>query len=72
MIANQTKVEQRQEVAVTDGLGTVVFQGVFYGSGLFGTVLVGAWAASCLVGGMIAAGGPAKLALSWFQATTGI
>ncbi len=74
MVSNQSKAQQRQGqgALVTDGLGTALFEGIFYGIGLLGTAMVGAWALSCLIAGMIAAGGPVKLAMSWFQAVTGM
>lgn len=34
--------------------------------------LIGLWAVACFVGGMVAAGGPLRMAKSWFQALTGM
>ena len=35
-------------------------------------LLVGLWAAACIVGGMIAIGGPIALVRGWFSAVTGL
>lgn len=35
-------------------------------------VLVGLWAAACIVGGMIVIGGPIALVKGWFYAVTGL
>jgi hypothetical protein len=72
MESNQTRVQQRQGALATDGLGTALFEGAFFGLGLLSTVLVGTWTTSCLVGGIIAASGPAQFATSWFKAVTGM
>lgn len=44
--------------------GMVVSLGVVSG-------LIGAWTAACLLGGLIASGGPLSLLKSWFSAVTG-
>jgi hypothetical protein len=72
MESNQTRVQQRQGVLATEGLGTALFEGAFFGFGLLSTVLAGTWTTSCLVGGIIAANGPAQLATSWFRAVSGM
>jgi len=38
---------------------------------IFG-VAVGLWSLACLVGGLVAAGGPFALAASWFRAVSGV
>jgi len=35
-------------------------------------LLVGLWVAACIVGGMIAIGGPIALVKGWFSAVTGL
>jgi len=36
------------------------------------SALIGIWAVSCFIGGLISAGGPAQLAYSWFMAANGL
>lgn len=72
MDAYKNKVQSKSGVIVTDGLGSDVMQGIAAGAGILMAALVGAWAFSSLVAGVIAAGGPAKLVASWFQAVSGM
>lgn len=67
-----TKTKTRSSVLVTDGIGTDIMQGAAVGFGAMLAGLVGAWSVSCLVAGVIAAGGPIALVASWFGAVTGI
>ena len=66
------KTRTRNSVLVTDGVGTDIMQGAVVGVGAMVAGLVGAWAVSCLIAGVIAAGGPIALISSWFGAVTGI
>ncbi|OQX17081.1 MAG: hypothetical protein BWK76_10820 [Desulfobulbaceae bacterium A2] len=34
--------------------------------------LIAAWSIACLVGGMVASGGPLQLVVSWFTAVAGV
>jgi len=36
------------------------------------SVVMGAWAVACMIGGMVAAGGPFALARSWISAVIGM
>jgi hypothetical protein len=56
---------------VTDGLGNEVIKGAAAAVGAFGAGAVGIWAISCLVSGVVAAGGPLGLVKSWFMAVGG-
>lgn len=66
------KTRTKSNVLVTDGVGTDILQGAVVGLGAMAAGLAGAWAVSCLVAGVIAAGGPIALAVSWFGAVTGL
>ena len=66
------KTKTRSSALVTDGIGTDIMQGAAVGVGAMAAGLVGAWSVSCLVAGVIAAGGPIALVASWFGAVTGI
>ena len=66
------KTRTRSSALVTDGIGTDIMQGAVVGVGAMAAGLVGAWSVSCLVAGVIAAGGPLALVTSWFGAVTGI
>ncbi len=72
MELHKERVQSKSGLIVTDGLGSDVIQGVVTGAGILTAALVGAWAVSCLIGGVIAAGGPLKLVLGWFQAVSGM
>ncbi|HIJ78789.1 MAG: hypothetical protein OEY01_06920 [Desulfobulbaceae bacterium] len=69
---NTTRTRQHSNVIVTDGVGTDILQGTAVGVGAMAIGLVGAWALSCLVAGVIVAGGPLNLAASWFNAISGM
>ena len=56
---------------VTDGLGTEVIKGSVAAAGAVGVGAIGVWAVSCLVSGVMAAGGPLALGKSWFMAVGG-
>lgn len=66
------KIKTRNTALVTDGVGTDLIQGTAVGLGAMAAGLVGAWSVSCLVAGVIVAGGPIALVASWFGAVTGI
>jgi len=66
------KIKTRNTALVTDGVGTDIVQGAAVGLGAMAAGLVGAWSVSCLVAGVVVAGGPIALVASWFGAVTGI
>ncbi|HIJ77914.1 MAG: hypothetical protein OEY01_01230 [Desulfobulbaceae bacterium] len=69
---NTAKTKQLANAIVTDGIGTDIMQGTVVGVAAMTAGLVGAWSVSCLVSGIIAAGGPLGLVTSWFQAMSGM
>ncbi len=66
------RTKTRSNALVTDGVGSDIIQGAGVGLTAMAAGLVGAWSISCLVGGIIAAGGPSSLVASWFGAVTGM
>lgn len=66
------KTRTKNSALVTDGVGNDIMQGAVVGLGAMAAGLVGAWAVSCLVAGVIAAGGPLGLVSSWIGAVTGM
>ena len=66
------KIKTRNTAVVTDGVGTDIVQGAAVGVGAMAAGLVGAWSVSCLVAGVIVAGGPIAPFARWFWAGTGI
>ena len=66
------RTKTRSNALVTDGVGTDIIQGAGVGLAAMAAGLVGAWSVSCLVGGIIVAGGPVALVASWFGAVTGM
>jgi len=66
------RTKTRSNALVTDGIGTDIMQGAVVGLGAMVAGLVGAWSVSCLIAGVIAAGGPLALVTSWFGAVTGM
>ena len=66
------KTKIKSNALATAGVGTDTLQGAVVGLGAMAAGLVGAWALSCLVAGVIVAGGPVALVASWFGAVTGI
>ena len=69
---NITKTKEFSNAIVTDGVGTDILQGTAVGAVVMTAGLIGAWAVSCLVSGIIVAGGPINLATSWFNAISGM
>ena len=67
-----TKTKADSSTLVTDGIGTDILQGTFVGTGAMVAGLIGAWSLSCIVAGVIAAGGPLALVTSWFRAISGM
>jgi hypothetical protein len=66
-IKQNESAKSAQQAQALDSLAqgsTLVMGGV--------SALIGIWAVSCFVGGMVSAGGPVKLAYSWFMAANGI
>ena len=67
-----TKTRAESSTLVTDGIGTDILQGTVVGTGAMAAGLIGAWSLSCIVAGVIAAGGPLALVTSWFRAVSGM
>ncbi|HIJ90329.1 MAG: hypothetical protein OEV89_06125 [Desulfobulbaceae bacterium] len=66
------KTKTRSNVVASDVIGTGIIRGAAVGFGAMAAGLVGAWSVSCLVAGIIAAGGPLGLVTSWLGAVAGI
>ncbi|HIJ78361.1 MAG: hypothetical protein OEY01_04075 [Desulfobulbaceae bacterium] len=66
-----TKQKVETSILVTDGIGTDIMQGAAVGVAAMAVGLIGAWSLSCLVAGVITAGGPMALVSSWFNAVSG-
>jgi hypothetical protein len=69
----QVKSRTRQKLAgalVTDGVGNEVLTGSAIAVGAFAVGSIAAWAVSCFVAGIVAAGGPLALIQNWWSAVT--
>ena len=66
-----SKTKSLTDSLVTDGIGTDILQGSALGIGAMIVGLIGAWAVSSLVAGLVTAGGPLELVSSWFKAVSG-
>lgn len=64
--------ERLASVLVTDGIGTDILKGSAVATGALAVGVVGAWAVSCMIAGVIEAGGPLALVSAWIGAVTGI
>jgi hypothetical protein len=65
------KVEKtRSSDHVHAGLDTLAQNSTLVMGGV--SALIGIWAVSCFIGGLVSAGGPLKLAYSWFMAANGL
>lgn len=62
---NNTRVDDSSNAKAEVSKGTIAAMGVV-------PTLIGIWAVSCFVGGLIASGGPVALVKSWFSAITGM
>ena len=71
-LSMMTKTRAESSTLVTDGIGTDLIQGTVVGTGAMAAGLIGAWSLSCMVAGVIAAGGPLALVTSWFRAVSGM
>lgn len=67
-----TKKQENMRSAeqVQAGLDTLTQGGTLVMGGI--SALIGIWAVSCFIGGLVSAGGPVKLAFSWFMAANGL
>lgn len=67
------KVKSRlANTLVTDGIGNDILKGTAVATGAMAIGVIGAWAISCLVAGIIEAGGPLALVQYWFSAVSGV
>lgn len=67
-----SKSKARSNSLVTDGIGNDLLKGSAFAVGGMAVGLLGVWAISCLVSGVIAAGGPLNMLTSWVSAVTGM
>ena len=67
-----TRKQARGKTIVRDGIGTDLLKGTAVGVGAMATGLLGAWAVSCMISGVIATGGPIALVGKWISAVTGV
>jgi hypothetical protein len=68
----KTMEKRLANVLVTDGIGNDILKGSAMATGALAVGVVGAWALSCLVAGVIEAGGPLALIQYWVSAVTGV
>lgn len=75
MKTNKSKIKtiemDEASTFVIDGIGTDIIKGAF--AGLFAMIvgIIGAWSLSCLVAGIIAAGGLTAFVSNWLRAVVG-
>lgn len=72
-MANGTKLEQKGKVNVSenDSVSTEVSKvSITFVAVLGGAV--GLWSLACIIGGLVASGGPLQLAGNWLKAVTGM
>ncbi len=67
-----TKQKTKNAVMVTDGIGTDILKGSAFAVGAMAVGILGVWAISCLVSGIIEAGGPVQMFTSWLNAVSGM
>ena len=68
----KARKERLANVLVTDGIGNDILKGSVIATGAMAVGVVGAWAVSCIVAGVIEAGGPLALVQYWVSAVTGV
>ena len=66
----QKNENMRSAEQVQAGLETLTQGSTLVMGGI--SALIGIWAVSCFIGGLVSAGGPVKLAFSWFMAANGL
>ena len=67
-----TKQKTKSNVLVTDGIGTDIIKGSAFAVGAMAVGILGVWAISCMVSGIIEAGGPMNMFASWLGAVSGM
>jgi hypothetical protein len=72
-MANGTRIQRKEGTNVTDrgSVSTEVSKVSITFVAILG-VAVGVWSLACIVGGLVASGGPLKLAADWVRAVTGM
>lgn len=70
MSATKTNIKAGAATEAKENVIQVLGQ-VTLGAAGIGAVVIGLWSTACMVGGMIAAGGPFKLAFAWMGAVGG-
>ena len=67
-----TKPKAKNNVLVTDGIGNDLLKGSAFAVGAMAVGVLGVWAVSCVVSGIIEAGGPLSLFTNWLNAVSGM
>ena len=67
-----TKQKTKSTPIVTDGIGSDILKGSAFAVGAMAVGILGVWAISCLVSGVIEAGGPLHMFTSWLNAVSGM
>ena len=67
-----TKPKAKSNILVTDGIGNDLLKGSAFAVGAMAVGVLGVWAISCVVSGVIEAGGPMNLFTSWLNAVSGM
>jgi len=70
MSATKTDMQAGVVSQEKDDINRVIGQVTIGAAGL-GALAIGLWSVACMVGGMVAAGGPFKLAFAWLGAVGG-
>lgn len=68
----KAREERLANVLVTDGIGNDIVKGGVMATGALAVGVIGAWAISCMIAGVIEAGGPLALVKYWVSAVTGV
>lgn len=67
-----TKSKTKSRALVTDGIGNDLLKGSAFAVGAMAVGVLGVWAISSFVAGIVTAGGPLSLLTSWLNAVTGM
>lgn len=72
-MANNTKIGRKTGISVIEksNVSTEVSKVSITFVAILG-VAVGVWSLACIVGGLVASGGPLEFVASWFKAVSGI
>ena len=70
-VRTRNKLQVRNNL-VTDGIGNDILKGTAFAAGAMAVGVIGAWAISCMVAGVLQAGGPLAMMQYWVSAVTGM